>query len=104
MQSSGVFPVNVRTPQIEGGKEIHLKPREIGSLDLDWKLTLEFIGKSPSVRSIVVEKVEDVPAVYLAGDSTLVDQDKEPWAAWGQMLSRSFAGQGSVWSGSVRRG
>ncbi len=90
------FGVNVRTPHIEGGKEVHLKPREIGSLDWDGKLTLEFIGKSPSVRSIWVKKVDDVPTVYLAGDSTVVDQDKEPWAAWGQMLPRFFNGSISV--------
>jgi lysophospholipase L1-like esterase len=28
--------------------------------------------------------------VYLAGDSTVVDQDSEPWASWGQMLPRFF--------------
>jgi lysophospholipase L1-like esterase len=84
------FFVSVRTPHIEGGKEVHLKPREIGSLDWDSKLTLEFLGKSPSVRTISVKKVDDVPTVYLAGDSTVVDQDKEPWAAWGQMLPRFF--------------
>jgi lysophospholipase L1-like esterase len=28
--------------------------------------------------------------LYLAGDSTVVDQDKEPWAAWGQMLPVFF--------------
>ena len=33
--------------------------------------------------------------LYLAGDSTMVDQDKEPWAAWGQMLP-AFFGPGLV--------
>jgi lysophospholipase L1-like esterase len=89
------FSVNVRTPHIEDGKKVHLKPREIGSLDWDGKLTLEFVGKNPSVRSISVKKV-DVPTVYLAGDSTVVDQDKEPWAAWGQMLPRFFDASVSV--------
>jgi lysophospholipase L1-like esterase len=28
--------------------------------------------------------------VYLAGDSTVVDQTDEPWTAWGQMLPRFF--------------
>jgi lysophospholipase L1-like esterase len=83
------FNVNVRTPQIEGDGEVHLKPREIGSLDWDDKLTLEFIGQNPSFRSLTISKA-DVPAIYLAGDSTVVDQDKEPWAAWGQMLPVFF--------------
>ncbi|MEG9436676.1 rhamnogalacturonan acetylesterase [Edaphobacter sp. HDX4] len=84
------FVVNVRTPEIAGGDRVHLKPREIGALDWDDKLTLEFNGDHPSVRKISVEAVSDVPTVYLAGDSTVVDQDKEPWAAWGQMLPRFF--------------
>ena len=84
------FIVNVRTPKIAGSDEsVHLKPREIGALDWDGKLTLEFNGEHPSLRKITVEPV-DVPTVYLAGDSTVVDQDKEPWAAWGQMLPRFF--------------
>jgi lysophospholipase L1-like esterase len=85
------FIVNVRTPKIAGSDEsVHLKSRELGALDWDEKLTLEFNGDNPSVRKISVEPVTDVTTVYLAGDSTVVDQDKEPWAAWGQMLPRFF--------------
>jgi lysophospholipase L1-like esterase len=84
------FVINVRTPQIEipgeAPQQVKLKPREIGALDWDNKLTLEFNGEHPAFRSITIERVTDVPTVYLAGDSTVVDQDKEPWAAWGQML------------------
>ena len=94
-----VFNVNVRTATIfptDGSTpstplpQVHLKPREIGALDWDEKLTLEFNGDSPSVRSIGIEPVTNIPTVYLAGDSTVVDQDKEPWAAWGQMLPLFF--------------
>jgi lysophospholipase L1-like esterase len=91
-----VFNVSVRTPVIAGvtapdgtPQKVRLKPREIGALDWDDKLTLEFNGEHPSLRSIKVDRV-DVPTVYLAGDSTVVDQDKEPWAAWGQMLPVFF--------------
>ena len=81
------FITNVRLPAIEGiNMDVKLKPREIGALDWDTKLTLEFNGEHPSVRSITIEPVADVPTLYIAGDSTVVDQDKEPWAAWGQML------------------
>jgi lysophospholipase L1-like esterase len=83
------FVVNVRTPAIGSGETVRLKPREIGNLDWDEKLTLEFTGTHPSVRSIEIEPV-NVPTVYIAGDSTVVDQDKEPWAAWGQMLPSFF--------------
>jgi lysophospholipase L1-like esterase len=70
------FVTNVRLPAIAGlNMDVKLKQREIGALDWDDKLTLEFNGEHPAVRSIDI-----------AGDSTVVDQDKEPWAAWGQML------------------
>ena len=94
-----VFNVNVRTPDIisTGGAatdgtsvQVHLKPREIGALDWDHKLTLEFNGDNPSVRSISIEPVDDIPTLYIAGDSTVVDQTMEPWAAWGQMLPSFF--------------
>lgn len=95
--STETFIVNVRTPKIaDSGDSVHLKPREVGALDWDEKLTLEFNGQHPSVRKISVEPVTDVPTVYLAGDSTVVDQDKEPWAAWGQMLPRFFGPQVSI--------
>ncbi len=83
------FVVHVRTPEVNAGERVHLKPREIGSLDWDHKLTLEWIGQHPAVRSIAIEPVQ-APTVYIAGDSTVVDQDKEPWAAWGQMLPVFF--------------
>ncbi|HEX8713643.1 MAG TPA: rhamnogalacturonan acetylesterase [Terracidiphilus sp.] len=83
------FVVNVRTPEVSADEKVRLKPREIGNLDWDKELTLEFIGKHPSVRSIEVSPVQ-VPTVYIAGDSTVVDQDKEPWAAWGQILPAFF--------------
>lgn len=85
------FTVNIRTPQISGGGEVKRKPRELDSLRWDSKLTLEFAGDHPAVRTI---QIKPAPAstitVYLAGDSTVVDQDKEPWAAWGQMLPALF--------------
>jgi len=88
--------VNVRTAAIHreapdaAPEQVKLKPREIGALDWDKKLTLEFNGDHPSVRSITIEPVAKIPTIYLAGDSTVVDQDKEPWAAWGQMLPLFF--------------
>jgi lysophospholipase L1-like esterase len=87
------FDVNVRVPDFTKSDDtparVHLKPREIGNLDWAPKLTLEFNGTNPSVRSIMIEPITE-PVIYLAGDSTMVDQDVEPWAAWGQMLPRFF--------------
>ena len=85
------FTVNVRTPQIPGGGEVHRKPREMDSPNWDTKLTLEFAGERPSVHTIRIEPAsKKIPTVYLAGDSTVVDQETEPWAAWGQMLPAFF--------------
>jgi len=83
------FVVNLRTPAIAPDQNVKLKPREIGNLDWDDKLTIEFTGIHPSLKTIEIEPT-DVPTIYLAGDSTVVDQDKEPWAAWGQMLPAFF--------------
>jgi lysophospholipase L1-like esterase len=35
-----------------------------------------------------VERVDDAVTVFLCGNSTVVDQDNEPWCGWGQMLPR----------------
>jgi lysophospholipase L1-like esterase len=90
------FDTNVRYPEIQGkpagtpATQVKLKPRELGILNWDHKLTLEFNGDHPSFRSINIEPIPNEPVVYLAGDSTVVDQYYEPWAAWGQMLPRFF--------------
>jgi lysophospholipase L1-like esterase len=78
-------------PEIAGDAAhlARLKPREVSSQDWDRKLTLEFNGQHPSVRSIAIAPIQET-TIYLAGDSTVVDQDVEPWAAWGQMLPRFF--------------
>jgi lysophospholipase L1-like esterase len=88
---SFTFNVPVRTPFISGSSEqVKLKQREIGGLSWDDKLTLEFNGTNPSVRTISIRTVS-VPTIYIAGDSTVVDQAKEPWTAWGQILPVFFS-------------
>ncbi len=84
------FVVNVRMPEISTGGQVKLKPREVGKLDWDDRLTLEFTGAKPCIDAMEIEKVDDQVTVYLAGNSTVVDQDDEPWAAWGQMIPRFF--------------
>jgi lysophospholipase L1-like esterase len=91
------FDVNVRIPEFTkpdgSAGRVRLKPREIGNLDWDPKLTLEFNGTNPSLRALTIEPLTGAkaePTIYLAGDSTMVDQDIEPWASWGQQLPRFF--------------
>jgi lysophospholipase L1-like esterase len=84
------FTVNVRTPRINDSLSIKIKPREKGYLNWDNKLTLEFTGSKPCICSVEITKVDDVITVFLAGNSTVTDQDREPWASWGQMIPRFF--------------
>ena len=84
------FTVNKRSPKINDKDRVRIKEREKDYLNWDDKLTLEFNGSSPAVKHIHIERVEDCPTVYLCGNSTVVDQDKEPWASWGQMIPRWF--------------
>lgn len=83
------FVVNKRSPQIDDRTRVKIKEREKDYLAWDDKLTLEFNGPMPAVKSIHIEKA-DVPTVYLCGNSTVVDQNYEPWASWGQMITRWF--------------
>ena len=86
------FIVNVRTPEIPGGGEVRLKPREKTSERVAWdeKLTLEFTNRHPALRALEIERVTNLPTIYIAGDSTSTDQPGEPFNSWGQMLTRFF--------------
>ena len=83
------FTVNKRSPLIADGKKVKIKEREKDYLAWDDKLTLEFNGDMPAVKSIHIEPA-NVPTIYLCGNSTVVDQNNEPWASWGQMITRWF--------------
>lgn len=83
------FVVNRRSPRINDSLDIELTPREDKYLNWDNKLTLEFNGSAPTVKSISIEQASDtIPVIYLCGNSTVVDQRNEPWASWGQMINR----------------
>jgi lysophospholipase L1-like esterase len=91
--SNVTFTVNVRMARIAGGGEVRLKSRELGPpmvLHWDDKLTLEFNGGRPRVCALEIRRVEDAITVFLAGDSTVTDQPREPWNSWGQMLPCFF--------------
>lgn len=84
------FVVNKRNPKINEKEKVKLKSREIKKLNWDDKLTLEFNGDAPRVSSVVIEEADNVPTIFLCGNSTVVDNDNEPWASWGQMIPRFF--------------
>jgi lysophospholipase L1-like esterase len=76
---------------VNGTSKVRLKPREKTYFHWDDKLTLEFNGENPKVRSVEITPAsKDVITVFLAGNSTEVDQAEEPYTAWGQMLPYFF--------------
>ncbi len=84
------FNINKRDTIIGEGKIVRIKSRERNKLNWDNKLTFEFNGDSPQVDFIEIEPAKDVITVFLCANSTVVDQDYEPWIGWGQMLPRFF--------------
>ena len=91
------FDVNTRVAEFNNPdgtpNKVRLKSREYGNLNWDNKLTIEFNGTNPSFHSIEITPLVGAkaePVVYLAGDSTMVDQDTDPGASWGQQLPRFF--------------
>ena len=84
------FITNKRTPKINDNEVVAIKKREQSKLNWDDKLTIEINGTQPQCAAILIERVDTVPTVFLSGNSTVVDQDNEPWASWGQMIPMFF--------------
>ena len=93
------FSVNTRTPALPGGGSVTLKQDETGHPRWDDVLSLEDLsfatadGKPlrPLYYNVDVKPDENMPVVYLAGDSTVCDQRDEPWATWGMMIPAFFS-------------
>lgn len=84
------FIVNVRTAKFDRNNSIRLKPAELSGLNWDDKLTLGFLG-TPIIQSIKITAVEKIKTLFIAGDSTVTDQDLEPWGSWGQFFPNFLA-------------
>lgn len=84
------FIVNKRSPKIDNKRKVNIKEKEKEYLDWDDRLTLEFNGSAPLVNSIRIEPIDKVQTIFLCGNSTVVDQNNEPYASWGQMIPRWF--------------
>ena len=91
------FIVNKRSPKFivntDNGQRqetVKLKDREKGYLNWDDSLTLEINGAAPAVSRIRIEPDTTATTIFLCGNSTVVDQNSEPWASWGQMITRWF--------------
>lgn len=88
------FIVNKRDDIIRDSAGVEIaRVKTAGRSPMTWddKLTLEITGSAPACSAITIEPAtEDITTVYLCGNSTVVDQDREPWASWGQMIPRWF--------------
>lgn len=90
------FAVNIRNTKISETESVKIKPREIGKLIWDNKLTLEFNGDNPSVQSIEIKSVDNLITLFLAGNSTVVDEANEPWCGWGQVFPLFFTSKVAI--------
>jgi lysophospholipase L1-like esterase len=87
------FTVHVKDSLIRDAQgavisKVRLKDREVRYLHWDNLLTIEFNDSLPKVCAVEITPNKTATTIFLAGNSTVVDQDREPWAAWGQMFPR----------------
>ena len=87
-QSEQTFTVNIRNKYYGQNDSVRINTREIGKLIWDDKLTLEFNGVNPLVSQIRIDSANYLPTIFLAGNSTVVDEANEPWCGWGQIFPR----------------
>src|SRR5918993_3303613 len=66
------FTIHIRDSLIRAtNSKVHIKPREINYLHWDDKITLEFNGSEPKIRSIRISPAPaNVATIFLAGNST----------------------------------
>jgi lysophospholipase L1-like esterase len=85
------FLVHKRSPRISDGSTVRIKEREQGKLDWDDQLTFEVNGAKPMLASFSIEPaLQPYTTLFLCGNSTVVNQDEEPWCSWGQIIPRFF--------------
>ena len=89
------FTVIRREPAIAGGGSVSLDyshGREDPSICLDWdhKLTFEFSGARPCIGGLDIVPVDSGITFHLCGNSTIVEQEDEPWSCWGQFIHRFY--------------
>lgn len=87
------FTLHIRDSLIRNGNSprVRLKSREHNYFHWDDKLTLEFNGAEPKIQTVEITPADkNVVTVFLAGNSTEVDQASEPYTSWGQIIPAFF--------------
>lgn len=84
------YLIDVRRPEYAGGR-VAIKGDTSRMPSWDDALSLEFLGTSARARVVAVQPADpSVIRVFLAGDSTVCDQNHEPYVGWGQVLPLFF--------------
>ncbi len=86
----------IRNNNSEVINKVKLKSRESTNLHWDNLLTIEFNDSLPKICAIEITPNTKATTIFLAGNSTVVDQDREPWAAWGQMFPQFLKAKKAV--------
>ena len=89
------FTVMRRDSAIAGKETVSLDNsygREFPPICLNWdhKLTFEFSGARPCIGGLDIIPVDSGITFHLCGNSTLVEQEDEPWSCWGAYVHRFF--------------
>lgn len=91
------FLINKYSTEIHQGDSVrNIKVGGRNKRNWDDKLTLEFNGEAPQLAYLEIERIDDVPTLFISGDSTVTDYDVEPYASWGQMIPRFLNDQIAV--------
>jgi hypothetical protein len=100
---SRTITVNRReVKSVDGTVTMSIKDRELTYYTWDEKLTLRFSGRKPAVAAVELVKTDNAITWFLCGNSTVVDQLDEGWAAWGQYIPHFFKPGVSVANYAVR--
>jgi hypothetical protein len=89
------FTINRRDYK-NGSVTISRKDRELTYPDFDNVLNFTFAGSKIAVCGLDVAPANAVTTIYVAGNSTTVDQPAEPFCCWPQMITRMFNQQVSI--------
>ncbi len=89
---------NVRRPQLPappqnapGGSIVHMfLAGESEAICWDDKLTVEFNGARPCVCALEISKADDMPTIFVAGDSTVGDPRRGPGGNWPTQMCQFF--------------
>ena len=112
-QIQQTFVIHKHSPAYGEDRQVRLNARERYKLDWDDRLTLEIGGDEAGLHTVTVLPDTTSTTVFLCGNSTVVDQDSEPWCSWGQILPRwmddsvtiaNFAESGETASGFIAEG